>query len=205
MKLKWIIIIVACTLLILTGGLLLVYSASTCAGEDLHNYCVEQSERESAQFKAYKVDKLEDYMFWVAEYEEGTTYQELFVFEKARLFGVFDIGRYTTLYHLKSSEGQQVSSLLFDVNENGQVDETKAIVFFSSNPSKITYYRIGFQENGKFGELNGGVSQEEPFVIGMTGVGSGEHIHRVYEGAIFYDENYNIIEEEGNVEKLKNK
>ena len=87
-----------------------------------------------------------------------------------------------------------VSSVRFDAQSQFADEETTVILFFSSNPKMITHYKIKFQENGVYGEITGGVSQEEPFVVGIMEVGNHDYISRVYEGAEFYDEDYQILE-----------
>lgn len=127
----------------------------------------------------------------------------MFIFHKELLWGIFDLDRYVLQKQITGGNDQKVSSVRLDLNSPFEQRETSAILFFSSNPFKITNYTISYQENGCIAEVHGVVTQEESFVVGLLELESGDYLHRGYEGAIFYDQNGQIIEEEGNVQYLK--
>ena len=205
MKRRIIIVIVVLVAIVVMGALISagVYFTKTYDAEAKEEYCMEHSEIGASEFSAYGVTKLNGYMFWVSDSKEEPYQQELFIFRKELLWGCIDMQRYVFVKQVTGTDNQVVSTVQLEAKSEFANRETTAILFFSSNPSEITKYRISFQENGRFVELHGGVTQLRSFVIGFLELGSGEYLHRVYEGAIFYDENGNIIEEEGNVQYLK--
>lgn len=172
------------------------YFSNTYPATEMKEYCLLNAGENSVDYYPLGMSKLEGYRFWVAENEDGVYQQEMFIFRKELLWGIFDLERFRFVHQVVGGEGQMVSSVQFDAKSQFADEETTVVLFFSSNPEKITYYKIRFQENGVYGEINGGVSQEEPFVVGITEVGSYDYISRVYEGAEFYDENYQILESE---------
>lgn len=171
-----------------------LYVKNTYPANEMKEFCLLNGNENSVDYYPLGVNKLEGYRFWVAENEDGVYQQEMFIFRKELLWGIFDLERYSLVQQVIGSEDQMVSSVRFDAQSQFADEETKVVLFFSSNPERITYYKIKFQENGAFGEITGGVSQEEPFVVGITEVGTHDYISRVYEGAEFYDENYQILE-----------
>ena len=173
-----------------------LYVKNTYPANEMKEFCLSNKNENSVDYYPLGVNKLDGYRFWVAENEDGVYQQEMFIFRKELLWGIFDLERYSLVQQVIGSEDQMVSSVRFDAQSQFADEETKVILFFSSNPEKITYYKIKFQENGVYGEITGGVSQEDPFVVGITEVGSHDYISRVYEGAEFYDENYQILESE---------
>ena len=172
------------------------YFLNTYPATEMKGYCLSNASGSSVDYYPLGVNKLEGYRFWIAENEEDVYQQEMFIFRKELLWGIFDLERFSFVHQVVGGEGQMVSSVQFDAKSQFADEETTVVLFFSSNPEKITYYKIKFQENGVYGEITGGVSQEDPFVVGITEVGGHDYISRVYEGAEFYDENYQILESE---------
>lgn len=194
---KKILVSTCVIVLLIIGGSIIGYVSNTYPASEMKEYCLSNASENSIDFSPLGVNKLEGYRFWVAENEDSVYQQEMFIFRKELLWGIFDLERFSFVHQVVGSEGQMVSSVQFDAQSQFADEETTVVLFFSSNPKMITHYKIKFQENGVYGEITGGVSQEDPFVVGITEVGSYDYISRVYEGAEFYDENYQILESEG--------
>lgn len=193
-KMKKILIVVAIglSLFAVVNGVL--YISATYPADEVSEFCVENTNVDAVKFYPSSISPLEGYMFWVSVNENDVQQQEMFIFKKDFLWGIFDFDRYRLVQQVVGGEGQIVSSVRFEAQTRAADEETKVVLFFSANPEKITYYKIYFQENGVRGELSGAVSQEKPFVVGITEVGNHDYISRVYEGAEFYDEEYQSLE-----------
>ena len=193
-KMKKILIGISAILFLGIVASFIEYVFNTYPANDMKKYCLSNSNENSVDYYSLGVNKLGGYRFWVAKNEEDVYQQEMFIFRKELLWGIFDLERYSLVKQVVGSKDQVVSSVRFDAQSQFADEETTVILFFSSNSKMITHYKIKFQENGVYGEITGGVSQEEPFVVGITEVGNHDYISRVYEGAEFYDEDYQILE-----------
>ena len=193
---KKLLVCIGVLVLLIGGGSITSYVLSTYPATEMKEYCLSNASENSVDYYPAGVNQLEGYRFWIAENEADEYQQEMFIFRKELLWGIFDLERFSFVHQVVGSEGQMVSSVQFDAKSQFADEETTVVLFFSSNPENITYYKIKFQENGVYGEITGGVSQEDPFVVGIMEVGSHDYISRVYEGAEFYDENYQILESE---------
>lgn len=180
-------------LLFITLGILfsiIYYLASTKS----YNQVIQTYKNESsAEYRPYTINGLEDYMFCVSKNQVEPYQQELLVLYQKKMWGLFNFNRYRIIERTESSAGQIVGTYFLQYEK-----EKEAVIFYSSNPAKISLYEIQFQENGIRGKLSGMVSQEESFVVGITEIGKSKYQYRKYDAALFYDEDNNIIEHQGN-------
>lgn len=65
---------------------------------------------------------------------------------------------------------------------------------FFSDSARFLYSRAGYYRSGRDNRKSNCVSNSN--YLGITEIGGHDYISRVYEGAEFYDENYQILESE---------
>lgn len=199
--LKWSVGIIAVFLIcVLSVGALFI--TSTYSVSESFSYCEDNTHVEAEEFYVSEISQLEGYRFYVACGQDETSGQEMFIFRKKLLLGIFDIDRYEFIHHVKGSPNQPVSSLEFEAKGTYAKEETGVVLFFSSNKQNISSYQISYQENARYCEVTGYVATEMPFATAMVGVGNSEYSNKIYLGAIFYNEDNDVIATKGNVEHL---
>lgn len=191
---------IICIMLILVGA----YFTKTYSGKKMMEYCCSNTKVEATEFEVLAVTNLNGYKFYIAKNQSNQYQQEMFIFRKELLLGFIDLDRYIMEKQIVGAKDAAVSTVQFKAKIRFAKTETEVILFFSSNPGQISAYTIYYQENGHFAELDGEVSMEEAFVIGLTELGNGDYLHRIYECAVFYDQEDNIIEVKGNAQNVEN-
>lgn len=197
MKKRQIIRYILISIVIIVASILayiLNFYVTTLTGKEMRLYCQNNTSTNSTDFMRYETTSLQQYAFWVAEYNEQLVQQEMFIFRKKLLFNLFDVNRYIYSHQAIGNMDQIVGSVLFNPRDiYGKKSQTSTIIFFSSNPSHIAKFILKFEENTALCTMEKKLTTQKPFVVEFTGIGVKDNVTRDFREIKFYDENNKVI------------
>ena len=143
---KKILVSTCVIVLLIIGGSIIGYVSNTYPASEMKEYCLSNASENSIDFSPLGVNKLEGYRFWVAENEDSVYQQEMFIFRKELLWGIFDLERFSFVHQVVGGEGQMVSSVQFDAKSQFADEETTVVLFFHQIQKRLLITKLNFKK-----------------------------------------------------------